>query len=533
MSWKSRITSVPPEETTSQPKKSWKDRITQVEEDVIDPMVKQKELEDRYSKLESTGYGALQGATMGFADELEGAIGAGLDKGQALLNKLGLADESPSQVAQRLKDEGFTGDIGETSLEDIYATERDASRKKYKEAEEANPASFTAGNIGAGVATSLIPGLGQLNMAKTAGMGALAGLGNTNADNLVDMGKDVALGAGLGALGKYAGDKLPNAMGAMKNKLDDIAETQAVKSLGFGKKIMENLYQEGDEGVKKVNELGRYLLDEDALRLSAESQAKSLGNLERKVGSSLGEKYSQVGDVDMDNVFRDMMGKARNEAPDLYQAEVNNIRNSAGNIMNETKRSAKDVRNAIGDLDDKIYSPATFNEKPAQFSAKQARQSLDAEFNKQAQADLGEEAFKQMEKDQNVYGLLQNAKKLNQNQVSADASNNNISLTDLLSMGAGATMGGPLGGAGTFLAKKGINDYGNYAMAKGANTFSKVMDVMKQKMASPSFGKYAPAFRDALTRGEDAMNTIHFTLWNTDPEYRKTYEENEKQIKGD
>lgn len=176
--------------------------------------------EPKPSKLESLGRGARQGATMGFADELSGAVGTGLDVGQRLLNELGLAGPSPSQIGEQLKSKGVTGDVGPTDTMEMYQTLRDEERAAEKAAMEANPLTYGAGTVAGGIAASpLMPSAltAPIQAAKGAGLGArvaagaasaiptglVAGAGLSEADltqgNIKGLGEDILTGGLTGA----------------------------------------------------------------------------------------------------------------------------------------------------------------------------------------------------------------------------------------------------------------------------------------------------------------------------------------------
>lgn len=190
MGWRDTIT------TEAAPASSWRDTVKE------DPGV-----------LESAGRGALQGVSLGFGDEIYGG-------GKALFDALNEGDLS--------------------DLEGRYRSERDAVRKANAAAEEANPTAYTGGNIAGSVATSFVPGL---NIAKAAtlggrvalgaGLGAAAGLGNSDADvtqgevgqAALDTAKGAALGGGLVAGGeklvapaaRFIGGKAKDAMPVLSN----------------------------------------------------------------------------------------------------------------------------------------------------------------------------------------------------------------------------------------------------------------------------------------------------------------------------
>jgi hypothetical protein len=125
------------------------------------------------SKKESAIRGAAQGATMGYADEAAGAIKA------------------------------LRAPFSDKTLEELYQEGRDESRAKYKAAEEANPSTYLAGEIGGGLATSVMP----------AGMALRGAKALTTAGKLKNIGKGMGVGAGIGGVsgagyseGETAGD---------------------------------------------------------------------------------------------------------------------------------------------------------------------------------------------------------------------------------------------------------------------------------------------------------------------------------------
>lgn len=153
--------------------------------------VPMKPLRPPTSQGKSLGLGALQGGSYGTIDEA-GAL--------------------PHAVVDYLK--GKFGTRGPISWDDAYNTNINANRKIYKRAEEDNPKTYTTGQIGGGIATSLVPGLGALNAAKGAGFagkvgtgiasGALTGAGMSESNPFSSMEKaeefagDVAQGGAIG-----------------------------------------------------------------------------------------------------------------------------------------------------------------------------------------------------------------------------------------------------------------------------------------------------------------------------------------------
>ena len=134
-------------------------------------------------QVESALRGAAQGVTMGLADEATGLAEAG---GRAL--------------------------FGSDKIRDLlgnYRKYRDESRQNYGYAKEDNPKTYMGSEIGGGIATGFIPGMGLAKgaglggkLAHAAKMGGLAGFGTSTSDlskgDIKGAAVDTSLGAGLG-----------------------------------------------------------------------------------------------------------------------------------------------------------------------------------------------------------------------------------------------------------------------------------------------------------------------------------------------
>lgn len=231
------------------------------------------------SQLSAFSGGAQQGLLAGHADELSGLIGAGLDKGQAALNKIGLASPSPSQVDEKLKSQGFKGDLKSTL--DIYKEMRDAKRNELKALEESNTNMMLAGNIvgaGLGLATpagallnptlkgaGLLGGAAKLAVSGAAG-GALAGSGVSEATTLPEFAKDIGQGAMfggganllLGGAGQ-AISKVPSALAKLPVIDDAVAAYQGAKAgktyTGNVDTFQDKLRDAGSETVQTLKDL--------------------------------------------------------------------------------------------------------------------------------------------------------------------------------------------------------------------------------------------------------------------------------------
>lgn len=190
---------------------------------------------------ESALAGAEQGLTFGFADEMGGALGAGLEG-----------------TAEAIKQKSLRP-LGDQNLMNLYAEYRDMNRKKYDEAAAANPGSFGVGNVAGG---ALLPvgafgqvgklgkaaDLGQKVRAGTAlgmGTGGIAAAGTTDAPLMSgEFAQDVAGGIGMGTV---LGGGLPLVGAAAKG------------TFGYGKSLASPVIKGFKQGIRGVN-----LLDDEA-----------------------------------------------------------------------------------------------------------------------------------------------------------------------------------------------------------------------------------------------------------------------------
>jgi hypothetical protein len=178
---------------------------------------------------ESLGRGALQGATLGFADEISGGL-----------------------------EHAFTGKP--------YDQARDESRANFEAARKANPKTYFAGELGGGVATSALPFLNVAKGATVAAMagkaalaGGIAGLGSSEADLTKgdvsgatwDTVKGAALGGALGAAGGKVGKIIGGAPARTEKRAFDFilksAPTDLRDRLAANPQELRTLASQGSE----------------------------------------------------------------------------------------------------------------------------------------------------------------------------------------------------------------------------------------------------------------------------------------------
>jgi hypothetical protein len=194
-------------------------------QDVTDWQDVPVEQSPKVSELESGLRGLAQGATFGFADEIAGGI-------ESLLT------------------------------DKTYEQARDESRANFQRAEAENPGFYTAGELGGGVLSTVLPGGIAAKGAMAAGKGALAVAGRAAAMGAAEGGaqalgkakeldseaaSDVALGAGIGGV---AG----GALGGAATKLGDIVSSGLKSSrLGGARRLAEEAPEIALGDIGKLN----------------------------------------------------------------------------------------------------------------------------------------------------------------------------------------------------------------------------------------------------------------------------------------
>jgi len=222
------------------------------------------------SELESAGRGAIQGASFGLRDEAAGALKSPMGALKAIANKFG-------------------GEFSDEDLEE-YKRERDESRQLDKQASEANPKSYMAGQVGGALATSVVPGLGGAGVAKLAAQGAAQGLGNSEAEDLAGNVRDTAIGAGIGAATGAAGKLLNKAGSVGKEVLEDVATAP------IGQKAAESAMGNTSAGLSKLNRAGQFVNDkiDDAVSAILPKTGDKTADAIIKGGAKLATKGSYL-----------------------------------------------------------------------------------------------------------------------------------------------------------------------------------------------------------------------------------------------
>jgi hypothetical protein len=307
------------------------------------------------SELESLGRGAFQGATFGFSDEIVGGL-------ESL----------------------FT--------DKTYEQARDESRANNAAAQEANPASYLTGDIGASVATSFVPGLGFLNAAKGAKLatvagkaalqGGIAGAGYSDEKDAAGILKDTATGVALGAGTGAAFHGVGKALKSDKGKV--IADYLSDKFHKVTDSASDLVTSSPNGTAKAVRELG--FAERNKLRdLSAEEvenrilkSKDSLEDIFAKSSPEITNKYSSLEQEALENVYKqdhELASKMENNL--LAGLDVTDELDSLKGKLTQDHTALGKFGNELGDTLKKIEEHKTFYSPTTKRAIENVKRTLD------------------------------------------------------------------------------------------------------------------------------------------------------------
>jgi hypothetical protein len=474
---------------------------------------------------EDFGRGLVQGGSLGFSDEIAGALEAPLGATKSIANKFG-------------------GEFDDTA----YRAARDESRMLDAQASERSPGAFTSGQVAGGVASAFVPGLNVAKGAKLAGaaipkiagtaladlagtalisggQGLAAGVGSSTGENVGELARDAAIGTGVGALGGAAGYGLNKAIGAgfqgVKNfagkasdNLSDYAENLALKATGAT----------GREAQKFQQGAGRELLDrglvnfgDDAEKI-AERIVGANDEAQAAISSSLKRLDAQGVTANVNSIVDDLQSQVAKLKSDPSQAGVvAKLQKTIDNIL-ETGEGSIPLQSAEQTKRGFNKAAGNWMDPEAGAAGKAAYRAYRDEVEKaalNASPELGS-VFKEGKK---TYGLLKPIQDAAQRRA---ATLNQSPIGGLLDTTAAIAGEASTGGAGiaAAMARRGIAPR---LASSGAITADYLSEVAKK--APDLMGKFGPVFQGAAQRGTQAVASTHFILENTNEEYRKLLKE--------
>lgn len=255
------------------------------------------------SPLDALVGGAQQGATLSHADELEGALKAGLEK-------LSYGSDTKNQP----------------SLSDLYSQYRDLARKKFSDQEQQQPGATLAGNLAGGFSLpigEIAPIAKEASMGTKIAQGAGAGsaIGAISAEGaqedpllsdktLPNMAKGAGAGAGIGAASVPVFEGATNAAGKAYNGAkwmgDVIGTPLGIGSFngGLQQGLIGNDIASSKVPVTMGGEMGA--LAEDAPRQLI-NQLNQYGKLKSNHGKELQAAGAKVNPEDLEKFIQDQL----------------------------------------------------------------------------------------------------------------------------------------------------------------------------------------------------------------------------------
>lgn len=543
------------------------DEVDDWQEVSVEPIAAAPEI----SKAESFTRGAAQGLSFGFADEITAGAKTIYDDVKSVFT----GDSSRSVPIQR---DEMGRVLNPEAGSQFYEEELKRAREADRQAQEANPATYGAGVIGGGVATSFIPGLGALNVAKGAGAvnaigkaalsGGIAGAGFSEADNIKDLGADTAMGAGTGAVVGGAFQAAPKVLGAAKKgakwtgkqifKLaTDLSDEQIDVILKDPKGIRnaldgEGLAEEAEKGIVKLQEfikqadndawstlsakpsvpkstIKNFIMDaQDSIKVAGPAQNNAMRTLDTFKGA-LDDFGSEMSERDLKQFVQALDDNINWEAQDAKVANdlLKQIRNSIDEgVLKKNNRLYKEAMKPVSDLTKNRDAVASaLGLKKVAGEGYKATDTTLSKFNTlpQERRVFSQKAIEQF--DDAIGGDLM--KKARASQVeratqSGVTQGSRNTVMGLIGGGAlGGLTGGPLGAAAGFAKDRYGRKVGKEFLLRGMDVFTP--DRMQR------LGKFAKPLQDAAGRGNNSLGATHFLLFKNNPEYRQKIQE----IEGD
>lgn len=410
---------------------------------ISDSDMRALEAQSKPSAVDAAIQGFGQGATLGYANELQAAAG-------------GLVPNPTAALDRDLESQGFTIKQGP----DTYESRLAENKARDKQLQESG--AYTAGEL----ASALIPGAAATKGISLLGKGTRLAKALAPATSVAGKGlQATAFGAaegglqnpeysgmsrGAGALGggllSGAGQTVIGGLGSLVRRGKGLAEEEAFKALGGTPK-------EYREAGKDVNAIGRMLIDEKIVRPgdTFTSIGEKAKGLKKTAESGLNQTYQAIDDAgegafNSGNLVADMVSRAKvaakgqsggNAAMAKLEEVLREIIPEGGNL------SASDVRAIKSQIGKHAEWDKTLSSVDAETKSKVMKQVydvLDNKISERAGATSGKVAGDLAAGNKRVSQLI-DVSDITKGSASREAARNSIPLTDAL-IGAGGAGAG-------------------------------------------------------------------------------------------
>lgn len=470
--------------------------------------------------------GLTSGVTLGYDDELQGAMGAA---GRAAGIK-NLGSFHPLDPNSHLEYDSPT--LSPDELMNAYRSNRDASRAQQALDIKTNPKASFAGNLAGGL-------MNPLKMAPLVG-GAITGLGNSEADlthgDVLGAAKDTGTGAvlgktidaGLGLAGKGIGaiansEPIQNISKKVSDWLKDKAELQILRAVGAQKGSFNKLNNLGDT---RPNEAGRYILDHDIAPIFSNTSDMAEKNLAQRAkdAANRDQLYSKVDALgasefnphEAASEMEKSLGGFRQDSDLSAQvAKKNQLADTlqAVKLRGPNKIPLKEAQDLIEELAEEANWSGVGNRSAKEEFARQAamagRKQLNESIGRTGEK-LGEPLLQPaVEKTNRNMMSSYDVEKFIKNKLAQENGNRSFGLTDAIiaapALAAGlisphTTMSTIPATIAAIGAKKLGEKYGHKVAAHSAEGLGNLI-----AQAPEAFGKYSKVLQDAASRGPSAL----------------------------
>ena len=456
------------------------------------------------STAEAVGRGATQMATLGYGDELYGALKTleGMPKSLAAKLLTSLTGKQTGTPEERM------------AIMDQYRTFRDQERARNELAHKEHPVAYPVGEGIGAVATAVVPGIGAaptvtkgamtlgrlMQTARTGAaiggaVGAAAGLGGSNADLTqgdvggagLDIAKGAAIGGTFGAAATPIATAVGSALGAASSKLADLGRARLFKAaVGQNKRAFVQM-----DGKGLLDKAGEYL---DKLGIgwgdSTESIAKKLADRNENLGQALTDTVAQL-DSSAGNTVKIDPNAVADAIEQKVAGPLKKLASARGeyaDIMAEAK-AVRDVGEPLSFADavsqrQAAQSQAKYNAANSRDIAAQAKRDIANIWNEQIDKQA-EPLLKEAGKAGNAYRELRHEYSLTtellknvNNRVQGNAANRVLSPSDYGVGGiSGVMTGNPFVGVAGAIANHLGRIYGNAAAGRTALNMSRAAAV--------------------------------------------------------
>lgn len=333
--------------------------------------------------LDAVGRGVAEGASMGFVDEIAGALAASM------------TPERRAGLGRLMAPEGQEDRYAEAAARVGYEDVRDTARRQQREGMARAPGDALAGMVVGSLATGRVlplpPAAGVAErLGRAAGGGTIAGVGMSEADTAQGVAEDAAISGGLGLGLGVAGEGVRRLVGSVD---DAVAARRLARLRQAGIRTVPQRRAVAGRGGEEA--LQRAAADlEDAgvfdtpgiLPGSTDEVAERIAQMQDEAGASLGAAREAYRDMPVDiEPLRRWMQRQLLDTPQFSGSRP--IRNFWRNQLADLDRLAEDGPVTYGQLDEM----RSFLGQRTAPGLRSARETLELQAQRQLYGRLAEE----------------------------------------------------------------------------------------------------------------------------------------------